>query len=149
MASVLIFSLAALKAAGFQHHVPRPPRTVMLAETKAGIQFYDNVYEPNVPDVKLTRSRDGQTGVATFFFDEPSFFNVESEDDIPKDFITAMRLVDEEGVLSTAKVNARFVNGQPKTIEARVEMYSPAEWDRFIRFMGRYAEANGLAFNKA
>jgi len=57
------------------------------------------------------------------------------------------------------------VNGQPETIEAKYEMFSPAEWDRFLRFMTRYvrarpssfsssqwppqAEANGLSFNKA
>eukprot|EP00631_Chrysoreinhardia_giraudii_P000750 CAMPEP_0197418016 /NCGR_PEP_ID=MMETSP1170-20131217/3885_1 /TAXON_ID=54406 /ORGANISM="Sarcinochrysis sp, Strain CCMP770" /LENGTH=148 /DNA_ID=CAMNT_0042945023 /DNA_START=58 /DNA_END=504 /DNA_ORIENTATION=- len=119
------------------------------AAPTAGIQFYDGVWEPNVPEVKLTRSRDGENGVATFFFDEPSFFNFELEDDVPKDFITAMKMIDEEGTLTTPKVNARFVNGQPKTIEARVELVSPAEWDRFLRFMGRYAEANGLGFNKA
>jgi hypothetical protein len=28
-------------------------------------------------------------------------------------------------------------------------MNSPEEWDRFMRFMERYAESNGLGFTKA
>lgn len=60
------------------------------------------------PQVKLTRSRDGQNGVATFLFDAPSFFNLDKEEDVPQDFITAMKMIDEEGVISTPKVCARF-----------------------------------------
>ena len=39
----------------------------------AYIEFIIGVPEPCIPDVKLTRSRDGSTGVATFTFDNPSF----------------------------------------------------------------------------
>ena len=39
----------------------------------AYIEFIIGVPEPCVPDVSLTRSRDGTTGVATFTFDNPSF----------------------------------------------------------------------------
>ena len=44
----------------------------------ATIEFIEGVPEPVVPDVKLTRSRDGSTGVATFTFDNPSFLAVET-----------------------------------------------------------------------
>lgn len=63
--------------------------------------------------------------------------------------ITAMTMMDEEGELSTPNVNARFVDGDPVGLVVRYEMTTPAAFDRFIRFMGRYAEANGLNFNKA
>lgn len=120
-----------------------------LEATSPVRRFYPGVWESNVPDVKLTRSRDGSTGTATFFFDAPSFFNIEKEEDIPKDAITGMTMIDEEGEISTIKINAKFINGQPSSIEAKLEMFSPADWDRFLRFMTRYAEANGLNFNKA
>ena len=53
-----------------------PPATTPRAAVKlyssvkpsAGISFYDGLYEPDVPDVKLTRSKDGENGVATFNF---------------------------------------------------------------------------------
>jgi len=124
-------------------------RSVARWAVEAGIQFYPGTWEPNVPDVKLTRSRDAETGVATFVFSAPSFFNIEKEEDVPKEAITAMTMIDEEGEISTVKVNAKFVNGKPSSIEAKYEMFSPAEWDRFLRFMNRYADANDLGFNKA
>src|SRR5690349_13121226 len=46
-------------------------------------------------------------------------------------------MVDDEGTLSTTDVKARFVNGKPQAIEARYNMRSQFEWDRFIRFMDR------------
>ena len=133
----------------------------------AGISFYDGLYEPDVPDVKLTRwrqrlakcddavstpsrrSKDGENGVATFNFYKPSFFNCEREEDVPQGAITAMTMEDEEGEISTANVSARFVEGKPVGLLVRHEMKTPGEWDRFMRFMERYAEANGLGFAKA
>ena len=56
---------------------------------------------------------------------------------------------DDEGEMTTNDVNARFVNGKPQSIESMIVMQSPAEWDRFMRFMERYAEANDLGFTKA
>ena len=44
----------------------------------AYIEFIIGVPEPCIPDVKLTRSRDGSTGVATFTFDNPSFLTAAS-----------------------------------------------------------------------
>ena len=41
------------------------------------------------------------------------------------------------------------MNGKPDRIEARYVMRSSLEWDRFMRFMERFAEDKGLGFNKA
>lgn len=60
-----------------------------------------------------------------------------------------MFMIDEEGELATTDVNARFANGKPQAIESTYVMTSPAAWDRFMRFMERYGEANGLGFTKA
>ena len=37
----------------------------------AKIQFSKGIDETVVPEVKLTRSRSGDTGTATFFFEKP------------------------------------------------------------------------------
>lgn len=50
---------------------------------------------------------------------------------------------------TTREVKAKFINGQPAGLEAVYLMRSPEEWDRFMRFMQRYAEANGLGFTEA
>ena len=46
-------------------------------------------------------------------------------------------------------VQAKFVNGKPDRIEAKYVMRSTLEWDRFMRFMERYAEDSGLGFKKS
>ena len=58
-------------------------------------------------------------------------------------------MIDEEGEISTTDVNARFTNGKPQSIESTYVMKSPDEWDRFMRFMERYGEENGLGFTKS
>ena len=44
-----------------------------MEETKntASISFLEGIKEPTVPEIRLTRSRDGRTGQAFFTFEEP------------------------------------------------------------------------------
>ena len=171
MRQTLAAALVLCTASAFapqQHSARGAIKLYSSVKPTAGISFYDGLYEPDVPDVKLTRwrcsvrtttrhrltpsprrSKDGENGVATFNFDKPSFFNCEREEDVPQGAITAMTMEDEEGEISTANVSARFVEGKPVGLLVRHEMKSPGEWDRFMRFMERYAEANGLGFAKA
>ncbi|GMH27847.1 hypothetical protein Nepgr_029690 [Nepenthes gracilis] len=86
------------------------PITMMVNPT---IQFIQGTDELSIPDVKLTKSRDGTNGV-----------------------------------LQSVDVSAKFVNGKPAAIEAKYVMRNPREWDRFMRFMERYSNANGLQFIK-
>lgn len=109
----------------------------------AQIQFIRGVTEEVVPDVRLTRSKDGNNGKAIFYFEHPQLLQEGNLD------ILGMYLVDEEGELISREVNAKFVNGQPTAIEAIYAMKSSQEWDRFMRFMERYAKTYGLAFNQA
>ncbi|KAL2900302.1 Photosystem II reaction center PSB28 protein chloroplastic [Bienertia sinuspersici] len=116
---------------------------VMMVQPK--IQFIQGTDELTIPDVKLTKSKDGTNGTALFRFDEPSVFDSSKE----VGDITGFYMIDEEGVLSSTSVNARFINGKPAGIEAKYIMRTPREWDRFMRFMERYANANGLQFVKS
>nr|YP_010021053.1 Psb28 [Chaetoceros muellerii]QOK36072.1 Psb28 [Chaetoceros muellerii]UHB41401.1 photosystem II protein W [Chaetoceros sp. DS1] len=113
---------------------------------EAKIEFIRGLKEPILPDVRLTKSRDGSTGTATFCFKNP---NILTKSTIKKGEITGMYLIDEEGVLETRDVNARFNNGKPEKIEAIYIMKSPESWNRFMRFMKRYSHINGLVFTKA
>ncbi|HAG85341.1 MAG TPA: photosystem II reaction center protein Psb28 [Cyanobacteria bacterium UBA12227] len=110
----------------------------------AQIQFFRGIQEDVVPDVRLTRSRDGSNGTATFYFDHPKALDGSRTEEI-----TGMYLVDEEGELVTREVKGKFVNGQPMALEAILLIRSPQEWERFMRFMERYAEEHGLGFSKS
>ena len=151
MSAAAAFSLTASARAAPGAKALRAPHVVTRAATRpvtmtvageTNIQFVKGTNETSVPDVKLTRSKDGTNGTAFFLFSEPDVFEAtELEGEI-----TGMFLIDKEGELSTVDVNAKFLNGKPQGIEATYVMKSTEEWNRFMRFMERYAEDNGLGF---
>lgn len=110
----------------------------------AEIQFSRGITEETVPDVRLTRSRNKQSGTATFYFDSPQILSSEMTEEI-----TGMYLIDEEGEIVTREVKGKFVNGKATAIEAVHVMKTPAEWERFMRFMERYAQEHGLGFSQS
>ena len=110
----------------------------------AAIQFFRGVDETVVPEIRMTRSRDGVTGQATFVFEQPDALSPEITS-----AIEGMFLVDEEGELTSREVKGRFVNGKACAIEATYTWKSEEEFERFMRFARRYAEKAGLGFDQA
>lgn len=113
-----------------------PAACVRMMAGAAEIQFIKGVDENVVPDIKLTRSKDGLTGTATFIFQQPNFLEAAAG---PQDEITGMYMVDEEGEMVTTDVNAKFINGKPRVVEAVFIMRDPPTWDRVMRFLVRAA----------
>ena len=107
------------------------------------IQFIRGTDEEVTPKVRLTRSRSGDQGTAEFTFENPKAFS----QNLTKNF-EGMYMIDEEGEITCLEVKAKFVNGEPKSLFATYVMKSQAKWDRFMRFMERYATEYGLEFNK-
>mmetsp|Transcript_10143 Transcript_10143/g.19866 ORF Transcript_10143/g.19866 Transcript_10143/m.19866 type:complete len:177 (-) Transcript_10143:659-1189(-) len=65
---------------------------------RARIEFVEGVAEQAIPEIRLTRSRDGLSGVASFKFESPKVLvNNPGE-------ISGMKMVDDEGVLSTIDI---------------------------------------------
>jgi photosystem II 13kDa protein len=112
----------------------------------AVIQFITGIDEEVSAEVRLTRSRDGSTGTATFYFEQPNVLNRNMSQ---AGEITGMFMIDEEGTLITRDVNARYINGKPQTIEAVYVIKNREAWDRFMRFMERYSSSNNLSFTKS
>ncbi|HAN46855.1 MAG TPA: photosystem II reaction center protein Psb28 [Cyanobacteria bacterium UBA8156] len=112
---------------------------------KAVIQLARGINE-EATDVKITRANDGSSSVATFFFEAPNCLAGDAQNTSE---ITGMFMIDEEGELVTRNVNGLFANGQSKGIRAIYKMSGEYEWERFLRFMDRYAAANGMELNRA
>jgi photosystem II protein len=110
----------------------------------AKIQFARGIEETVVPDVRLTRAKQGESGTATFVFTNPDIL---AQDGTTEP--TGLYLIDEEGEIVIREVQGKFVNGKPESLEAVYVMKSNEEWDRFMRFMNRYAEENGLGLSKS
>lgn len=145
--SILVLVPAAMSAVdAFSPSSPLPSSRFSTSLDAAQIQFVRGLEEKVIPNIKLTRARDGSSGIATFNFANPNVFDASTQS---SGEITGLFLIDDEGEMTTTDVNATFSNGKPQAIECRYVMNSPAEWDRFMRFMERYGEANGLGFTKA
>ncbi len=110
---------------------------------EAAIQFFEGVNEPVVPDIRLTRSRDGKTGQANFNFEQPQALSVDKMGEIK-----GMTMIDKEGILQTRDIKARFLNGAPSGIEATYTWKSEEDFQRFMRFAERYAALNGLGYTQ-
>ncbi|OOV35643.1 photosystem II reaction center protein Psb28 [Candidatus Synechococcus spongiarum] len=110
----------------------------------AAIQFFRGVDETVIPDIRMTRSRDGETGQAIFVFEEPDALGQEMTS-----AIAGMFLVDEEGELVSREVRGRFVNGRASAIEATYTWKTPEEFERFMRFAQRYAKRANLDFTQS
>ena len=108
----------------------------------ASIQFFRGEDEPVVPEIRLTRSRDGRTGQAFFVFEQPEALSQEVIGEI-----TGMYLIDEEGEMVTRDVNARFINGEPSALEATYTWKSEIDFERFMRFAQKYANSHGLGYS--
>ncbi|WP_269623125.1 photosystem II reaction center protein Psb28 [Prochlorococcus marinus] len=109
----------------------------------ATIQFLNGISEPVVPEIRLTRSRDGKTGQAFFTFEEPNALSSVKDGEIK-----GMKMIDEEGELNTREVKARFLNGVPSAIEATYVWKNETDFQRFMRFAQRYAEKNGMGYSE-
>ncbi len=112
------------------------------SKTSATIQFFRGVDEIAIPEIRLTRSRDGSAGQALFVFEQPKALKKETMGEI-----NGMYMLDEEGELATREVNARFVNGNPSALEATYTWKSEMEFERFMRFAKRYAKSHGMGYS--
>ena len=109
----------------------------------AEMQFARGIKEEVVPDVRITRAKDLSDATATFYFDKPKALVEEGGE------VTGLYMVDEEGEIVTREVKGKFINGKAEALEAIYLMKSAEEWERFMRFMERYAEENELGLDKS
>uniref|UniRef100_A0A5B7CBN1 Photosystem II reaction center Psb28 protein n=1 Tax=Davidia involucrata TaxID=16924 RepID=A0A5B7CBN1_DAVIN len=104
MASGAVHQSAHSSFSGQPLHLPRSrwaPRrlnsqmsSLSIMMVKPKIQFIKGSDELTIPDVRLTKSRDGTNGMAIFRFDQPSVFDSSSE----VGGITGFYMIDEEGL---------------------------------------------------
>ncbi len=115
----------------------------MNEKSKAIIRFFQGIDETVIPEIRLTRSKDGRVGQAIFFFDKPKALENEKFKEIQ-----GMFMIDEEGQLTTRQVNVSVSNGKLTSIEAIFSWKTDQEFNRFMRFANRYAEYNGLGYSE-
>ena len=112
---------------------------------KVAIQFFNGIDEKVIPQIRLTKSKDGQAGQAFFRFDSPEALMSENFKDIQ-----GMYLIDEEGKITAREINIAVSkkNGKYTAIEAVYCWRSERDFNRFMRFANRYAKKFGLAYEQ-
>ena len=94
-------------------------RRAFVVTNAATISFVRDTVETSVPDVKLTKSRDGTSGTAFFTFENPDVFESASGD------ITGMYLTDEEGEMTTVCFSFLFyISSRKNHIKRLIGLHS-------------------------
>jgi photosystem II Psb28-2 protein len=119
----------------------------MVAATPR-IEIFDGISE-ELSDVSLRQVKDSATRRVVMTFS--SLQALEKLNSFTKSSSNALRLIDEEGVIAIEPQSVRSIYGgeekdELKAIECQFEIDREDHWERFMRFMHRYAEANGMAY---
>lgn len=107
------------------------------------IQFIEGRKESTLPIIRLTKSRNGKTGTATFIFIQPQIFNYFIYQ-IPT--INGMYLIWDNKKIITKDIQIIFKEGKPFLIKTIFIFKNSNEWFNFLNFMNRYSKEMGLLF---
>ena len=100
------------------------------------IQFVKGKNEEDLPEIHLFRNTDGKKGQAIYKFHKPTTITLENLNSIQK-----MYLIDEEGELSTRKIDLSILDNNVKEVKSTYNWNSENEFERFMRFAERYANS--------
>ena len=100
------------------------------------IQFVKGKNEKNLPEITLFRNLDGKKGQAIYKFCKPTTITIENFNSIQK-----MYLIDEEGEISTRKIDLSIIDNNITEVKSTYNWNSEKEFERFMRFAERYANS--------
>ena len=121
-----------------------------MVEVLPSIQFFEGISD-ELSDVSLRRNR--STGVRTVLMTFKSLKAIERFQSYTNRFAKALLLVDSEGNISIVPSSVRFIFGGEEgddlqRVECAFEIDQEDHWERFTRFMNRYAEANEMVYGE-
>jgi photosystem II Psb28-2 protein len=114
------------------------------------IQFFAGVFE-DLSNVSLRREvRTGKRIVLMIFNQLQALQGFNS---FTKPSLNSLLLTDAEGEINVTPSSTRFIFGGDEgdelvRVECKLEIERDEHWDRFMRFMHRYAEANGMEYGE-
>ena len=114
------------------------------------IQFFDGIHE-ELDGVSLRQNR--ATGARSVLFLFRQLKSIEQFNSFRYRFSGALRLIDAEGEIQVEPSSVKFYFGGPEgddfdRLECRIDIDREDHWERVMRFMDRYAEANGMAYGE-
>ena len=119
-----------------------------MSEIKPSIEFFQGVFE-ELSNIRLRRGK--ETGIRNVLL----FFRQLNALDILKSYTKhatgTLRLVDSEGEINVtpSSVKIRYGGDEGEDlmgVECQIDIDRDDHWERLMRFLHRYAEANGMAY---
>ncbi|MFQ4144038.1 photosystem II reaction center protein Psb28 [Chlorogloeopsis sp. ULAP02] len=122
-----------------------------MASITPSIQFFAGIDE-QLSNVSLRRGRTSGNRSVLMIFNQLKA--IEGLNSFTKQSLNSMRLTDEEGEINVTPSSVQFVFGgaegdELQRVECKFEIEQDDYWDRFMRFMHRYAEANDMAYGES
>lgn len=114
------------------------------------IEFYDGIPE-TLSNVSLRENR--TTGLRSVVLIFEQLKSIERFNSFRNRFSKVLKLSDNEGVIAMEPSGIKFIFGGPEgddlaRVDCTIELDREDHWERFMRFMHRYAEANGMAYGE-
>ncbi len=121
-----------------------------MASTTPTIQFFADVNE-ELSNVSLRREKRTGKRIVVMMFDKVRA--LEKFASFTKQSLNSMVLTDEEGEIRVTPSSIQFLFGgdegdELRRVECKFEIELDDHWERFTRFMERYAEANGMEYGE-
>ena len=101
------------------------------------IQFVKGKNEKDLPEIRLFRNHCGKKGKAVYKFQKPTTITLENFNSIQR-----MYLIDQEGELSTRKIDLSVSDKNILEVKSTFTWSSEKEFERFMRFAKRYASSH-------
>lgn len=122
-----------------------------MTDSIPSIEFFEGLSE-ELSNVSLRRNR--STGSHVILMTFKTLKAIERFQSYTSRFKKALMLTDEEGSISIEPSSMRFIFGGDdgddiQRVECKLEIDREDHWERFMRFMHRYAEVNGMAYGEA
>ena len=106
------------------------------------IQIIEGIKETTEPIVKLTKSKNGKTGTATFLFLNPKSLQFLLGEN---SLLQKISLISEKKI-QTEDISIVFKEGKPFLIKSIFLFKNSQEWFDFLTFMAKYSQEKGLFF---
>ena len=119
--------------------------------TPSTIEFFEGIPE-TLSNVSLRRNR--STGMRSIVLMFDKLESIEQFNSFRKRFSNALKLTDCEGVIAMQPSGVKFIFGGPEgddliRVDCTIELDQDLHWERFMRFMHRYADENGMAYSES
>ncbi|MBD2298655.1 photosystem II reaction center protein Psb28 [Nostoc sp. FACHB-87] len=122
-----------------------------MTSTPPTIQFFAGIFE-ELSNVSLRRGKVSGNRIVAMTFNQLQA--LEGFNSFTKPSLNSLLLTDEEGEISVTPSSTKFIFGgdegdELQRVECQFEIEQDDHWERFMRFMHRYAEANGMEYGSS